>query len=119
MYFADQPPFVNAVLTAKTDLAPLEVFGVLKTAEHALGRQTTFANGPRIIDLDLIMYGCVHYRFDFSDGSNLIVPHPRIGERLFVMQPWLALDPAANLPGRLPVLGLAEALGEPKLAEVE
>ncbi|MBL8049051.1 MAG: 2-amino-4-hydroxy-6-hydroxymethyldihydropteridine diphosphokinase [Chthonomonas sp.] len=119
MYVADQPAFVNAVAIAETDLAPQEVFGVLKTAEHYLGRTETFRNGPRQIDLDLILYGCLRYRTEFSDGSDLIVPHPRVAERLFVMQPWLSLDPAANLPGGISVLALHDALGEPPLAEVD
>lgn len=118
-YFANQPAFVNAVALGTTRLSPKEVFGVLKTAEVALGREPSFRNGPRLIDLDLLTYGCLRYNYEFDDGSDLTVPHPRIAERMFVMQPWLSLDPEANLPGGARVLALVEALGASRLPEVE
>lgn len=99
MYVEDQPVFTNQVALAWSDLSPVEVFVFLKSIEHELGRQPGPRFGPRQIDLDLLAYGALDYSFVFEDGSNLIVPHPRMRERRFVLEPLFTLDPTIKVPG--------------------
>ncbi|HLE67732.1 MAG TPA: 2-amino-4-hydroxy-6-hydroxymethyldihydropteridine diphosphokinase [Burkholderiales bacterium] len=93
--YADQPDFVNAVAKLETDLRPRELFAALQQIEHAHGRERSFRNAPRTLDLDLLLYGG-----ERIDTPALIVPHPRMHERAFVLAPLLELDPAAVIPGR-------------------
>lgn len=94
-YLLDQPPFLNAVARGTAVLAPLCLLKRLKAIEQMLGRTEGVRNGPREIDLDLISYGTLRYRY----GDTLIVPHPRAAERRFVLQPMADLDPMAQLVG--------------------
>ncbi len=92
---ADQPPFLNAVVTAETALAPEDLLTALKAIEHELGRRPTRHWGPRPADLDILFYG------ESTVASEaLTIPHPRIAERSFVLAPL-----AEVMPGPLPVLG--------------
>lgn len=97
MYYADQPDFVNSVLTAKTSLNPMELLKKLKEMEVHLGRQSTFRNGPRVIDLDIVLYGT-----QIIDEPDLTIPHPRMSERPFVLVPLAEVAP----DWLHPVLGL-------------
>lgn len=90
-----QPPYLNAVVTAWTDLTPLDLLDALKEVERRLGRTETYRWGPRVIDLDILFYG-----EDRVDLDTLAIPHPRIAERGFVLAPL-----AEVLDARLPVLG--------------
>ena len=91
--FTDQPDFVNAVCELETDLAPLEVLAALLRIESENGRERSFKNSPRTLDLDLILYGeqCV-------DLPELSVPHPRMHQRAFVLLPLLEIAPAVLIP---------------------
>jgi len=89
MYVTDQPNFLNAVAKGTTHLGPLALLTKLKLTEEELGRIARFSNGPREIDLDLLAYGSLQ----FVAGNRLIIPHPRIAERRFVLAPWTDLDP--------------------------
>jgi 2-amino-4-hydroxy-6-hydroxymethyldihydropteridine diphosphokinase len=73
---------VNAVAQLQTDLAPRELLDRLLTIEQRHGRQRGVANGPRTLDLDLLLYGQ-----RVINEQDLIIPHPRMWERPFVMQP--------------------------------
>lgn len=84
MYLEDQPEFVNAVCTGLTDLGPLALHALLKRLEAEAGRTKSVPNGPRVLDLDLIAYGCLSLT-----SPGLTVPHPRAMERRFVVEPWL------------------------------
>lgn len=99
MYVEDQPVFFNAALLAETALGPLALLRLLKRTEAEVGRTPRERNGPREIDLDLIAYGALAYRFVDRGRTVLEIPHPRLAERLFVLQPMLDLDPAWHLPG--------------------
>ncbi len=92
---ADQPPFLNAAAAAATDLAPHDLLAALKQIEHALGRRPARRWGPRPIDLDILFYGDLQL-----DTPDLLIPHPRIAERSFVLAPL-----AETWEGPLPVLG--------------
>ncbi|MBI2754166.1 MAG: 2-amino-4-hydroxy-6-hydroxymethyldihydropteridine diphosphokinase [Betaproteobacteria bacterium] len=93
--YADQPDFLNAVAKLDTDLRPVELFAALQEIEHRHGRERSFPNAPRTLDLDLLLYGG-----ERVDTPALTVPHPRMHERAFVLAPLLELDPAAVIPGR-------------------
>ena len=101
----DAPRYLNAVALVTTRLAPQVLLGMLHAIEEEQGRLRRERWGDRTLDLDLIAYG------DFrSDEPRLQVPHPRAGERLFVLEPWLTLDADAVLPGQGRVAELVRAL---------
>jgi 2-amino-4-hydroxy-6-hydroxymethyldihydropteridine diphosphokinase len=100
--YADQPRFLNAVAELETELPPRELLGRLLAIERRLGRVRAGPRyGPRAIDLDLLLYGD-----EVIDEPGLTVPHPRLAERLFALEPLFALDPGLFVPGR----GTVEAL---------
>ena len=92
-----QPDYVNAVAALRTALAPGAVLRHLRAIERRHGRRQQRGerrNAPRLLDLDLLLFG----RRRLSQ-SRLIVPHPRMHERAFVMVPLLELEAEPNLPG--------------------
>jgi 2-amino-4-hydroxy-6-hydroxymethyldihydropteridine diphosphokinase len=99
----DQPRFLNGAVELETGLAPRALLDALLKLERAFGRDRTAgpAHGPRTLDLDLLLYGEEEIRED-----GLEVPHPRLHERGFVLEPLAELDPALVVPGRGPVQGL-------------
>lgn len=84
--FANQPDFVNAVVILSTPYQPAALLRKLKALEKQLGRTPTFKNGPRVIDLDILFYDQIEF-FDDDDEYMLIIPHPRLQEREFVLKP--------------------------------
>jgi 2-amino-4-hydroxy-6-hydroxymethyldihydropteridine diphosphokinase len=92
--YTDQPDFVNAVCELETELTAPEVLAALLAIEAEQGRQREFKNSPRTLDLDLILYGS-----EQIDLPDLMVPHPRMHERAFVLQPLLEIAPEAQIPG--------------------
>jgi len=101
----DAPRYVNAVALVTTRLAPEILLGMLHAIEDENGRVRRERWGDRTLDLDLIAYGDA-----VSDDPRLLLPHPRAAERLFVLEPWLDLDPAAVLVGRGAVAALVADL---------
>jgi len=99
------PAYVNAVALLNTRLAPQVLLGLLHAIEDEHGRVRAERWGDRTLDLDLIVYGEVR-----SDDPHVLLPHPRAAERLFVLEPWLTLDPDAEIPGQGKVADLVEAL---------
>ncbi len=99
-----QPPFLNGAVLLETDLPPRELLGRLLAIERQLGRERRERWGPRTIDLDLLLYGDV-----VVDEPGLTVPHPRLHERRFALEPLAELDPALEVPGRG---GVRELLAE-------
>lgn len=88
----DQPNFLNAVVILESELPAADLLSVLHGIEKAMGRERTLRWGPRNIDLDLIQYGSI-----LSKADELTLPHPRAHERKFVLEPWLSIDPDAEL----------------------
>lgn len=86
--FASQPPFLNAVAQLRTDLEAREVLNQLLAVEKKLGRERAIRNGPRVIDLDLLLYDDA-----IIDEPGIEVPHPRLHERRFVLTPLAELAP--------------------------
>lgn len=103
MYVTDQPPFLNAALRARTDLGPLPLLRRVKEIEAELGRQARTRFGPREIDIDLIAYGRLAYRFVDKGREVLRLPHPRVAERRFVLAPLADVAPKGVLPGFGPI----------------
>jgi 2-amino-4-hydroxy-6-hydroxymethyldihydropteridine diphosphokinase len=94
--YLDQPRFLNGVAALETDLAPHQLLEHLLEVERSLGRTREGPRyGPREIDLDLLLYGDLQI-----DEPGLTVPHPRMHERRFVLEPLAELDPALLVPGR-------------------
>ncbi len=90
----DQPDFLNAVVLARTTLAPRELLRACQGIENAHGRERDVRWGPRTLDIDVIVYGSV-----LAVTDDLELPHPRAYQRAFVLQPWAQADPEAVLPG--------------------
>jgi 2-amino-4-hydroxy-6-hydroxymethyldihydropteridine diphosphokinase len=94
---ADQPDFVNAVAQLSTALAPQSLLAALLAIEKRFGRERSFRNAPRTLDLDLLLYDA-----QTVDEPELAVPHPRMHERAFVLAPLLELAPDCVIPGKGP-----------------
>ncbi|KAL8710599.1 MAG: hypothetical protein Q9220_004823 [cf. Caloplaca sp. 1 TL-2023] len=93
MYKTDQQPFLNGACEIETTLAPLQLLDELKDIESSLGRVKMVENGPRSIDLDILLYGN-----ETMNEQRLQIPHPRISEREFVLRPLCDLIPKSFLP---------------------
>ena len=85
---ATGPDFLNAVVALDTTLPPLELLDALQAIEQAHGRERPYRNAPRTLDLDLLLYADV-----VMDTPRLTLPHPRLGERAFVLRPLLEIAP--------------------------
>ncbi len=101
----DQPPFLNGAVAVETTLPPRRLLEFLLDIERSLGRVRGERWGPRIIDLDLLVYGD-----EVVDEPGLRVPHPLLRERRFVLEPLAELDPTLDVPGLGPVSELLAAL---------
>ncbi|MBI3015583.1 MAG: 2-amino-4-hydroxy-6-hydroxymethyldihydropteridine diphosphokinase [Candidatus Tectomicrobia bacterium] len=108
-----QPWFVNGVVRIQTALGPTEVLKALKSIEAHMGRAPAVRWGPRLVDLDLLLYGdCVY------EGGGLQVPHPRLTERRFVLIPLLEVDPDGKHPETgVPFAAYLAALGTAQQVE--
>jgi len=114
MGHADQPDFVNAVVMLDTDLAPHELLDALLEIEKAAGRERSFPNAPRLLDLDLLLYGD-----QIIGAPGLDVPHPRMHERAFVLAPLVEIAPDAVVPGHGRAVDLLRAVGDQDVRVVE
>jgi 2-amino-4-hydroxy-6-hydroxymethyldihydropteridine diphosphokinase len=104
--YADQPSFLNAAAALDTTLSPRELLDLLLEVELELGRTRDGPRfGPRTIDLDLLLHGDSEI-----DEPGLTVPHPRLHERRFALEPLAELDPSLAVPRRGPVSALLEDL---------
>jgi 2-amino-4-hydroxy-6-hydroxymethyldihydropteridine diphosphokinase len=103
----DAPAYLNAVITARTALDPHVLLRQLHGIERENGRVRDVRWGDRTLDIDIIAYGCLLIASD-----DLTVPHPRAGERAFVLAPWLQVSPDATLPGLGRVDALLAATGQ-------
>jgi 2-amino-4-hydroxy-6-hydroxymethyldihydropteridine diphosphokinase len=103
----DQPRFLNGVVEIETTLSARALLGVLLELERAFGRDRAAAppQGPRTLDLDLLLYGDATI-----DEPLLAIPHPRLQERKFVLEPLAELDPGLEIPGQGPVEALLAKL---------
>ena len=95
MGYLDQPDFFNAVARLETKLEPEQLLGHLQEIEQRQGRDRPFSGAPRTLDLDLLLYGD-----RILDTPRLTLPHPRMHERAFVLEPLVEIAPQAAIPGR-------------------
>jgi 2-amino-4-hydroxy-6-hydroxymethyldihydropteridine diphosphokinase len=93
--YAAQPQFVNAVAQLETGLPAARLLAELQAIEARHGRSRSFANAPRTLDLDLLLFGDA-----VIDTEELKLPHPRMHERAFVLIPLLEVAPQTRIPGR-------------------
>lgn len=101
-----QPPFLNGAVALETTLSARALLDELLAVERALGRSREGERwGPRTIDLDLLLFGD-----EVVDQPGLHVPHPRLPERVFALEPLAELDPALELPDHRRVVDLLAAL---------
>jgi 2-amino-4-hydroxy-6-hydroxymethyldihydropteridine diphosphokinase len=114
----EQPPYLNAVALVR---GPRDAAGWLDLAhelERAAGRTREVRWGARTLDVDVVTVTGDDGAPVLSDDPDLTLPHPRAHERAFVLVPWLALDPAAEIPGRGRVADLVAALPDGEVAAV-
>jgi 2-amino-4-hydroxy-6-hydroxymethyldihydropteridine diphosphokinase len=104
--YEDQPRFLNGAAALRTELAPRALLDRLQDVERRLGRDRSGPRfGPRTIDLDLLVYGSAEI-----DEPGLRIPHPRLHERRFVLEPLAELDDRLEVPGRGSVRALLAGL---------
>ena len=103
--YADQPDFINAVAAVDTALSPRELLDALLAIELNHGRVRQFANAPRTLDLDVLLYDDVKV-----NESGLTIPHPRMHERAFVLAPLAEVAPLCEIPGHGRVSDLLRGL---------
>jgi len=101
----EQGPFLNGAVEVETSLAPHELLGRLLSVENRVGRVRNERWGPRTIDLDLLLYGG-----ERVNEADLTVPHPRLHERRFALEPLADLDPTLEVPGLGPISTLLAKL---------
>ena len=94
--YRDQPEFLNAVVELRTTLSPGELLAVCDKIERRIGRKRTIRWGPRVIDIDILLYDDM----TLCDG-DLVLPHPRMMERSFVLVPLAEIAPELTLEGSL------------------
>lgn len=109
-----QPEYVNAVARLATTLAPQPLLDALLAIEARHGRLRAEPNGPRSLDLDLLLYDS-----ERIDTPALTLPHPRMHTRAFVLVPLLEIDPALEIPGLGSVAGIARACADQRLTCLE
>src|SRR5690606_13063849 len=91
--YTDQDDFLNLAVSVETSLDPFELLTVCQQIENGLGRVRDIRWGPRTVDLDILLYNN-----DNIEAENLVVPHPRMGERAFVLVPLLEIAPTIGHP---------------------
>jgi 2-amino-4-hydroxy-6-hydroxymethyldihydropteridine diphosphokinase len=104
----DQPEFINAVCKVSVDIGPASLLRYLLNIEAKLGRIRTIRNGPRIIDLDVLLFGQLRY-----ESSDICIPHPRMFSRAFVLKPLLEIAPELEAAKNFRSMVSKEILSDP------
>ncbi len=116
----DQPDFVNAAAGLLTRLPAATLLAQLKNLEREMGREVPVVKwGPRVIDLDLLLYGSVESAGSVASAAGPVLPHPGIHERNFVLYPLAEFAPDAFIPGRGRVAELARHIGSEGLQRLK
>lgn len=112
--FLEQPDFINAVVMVETALAPHALLDGLLAIERRHGRVREFTNAPRTLDLDVLLYGDL-----VLHEHGLTLPHPRMHERAFVLQPLAEIAPDTVIPGRGRVADLLRECHDQRLEPLD
>lgn len=96
--YADQPAFLNLALRGRTDLSPQGLLALAKAIEARMGRVASFRDAPRPIDIDVLLYGLGRDGLSVVHTPDLVIPHPRIHERAFVLVPLAEIAPDTRHP---------------------
>jgi 2-amino-4-hydroxy-6-hydroxymethyldihydropteridine diphosphokinase len=112
--YADQPDFVNAVVSVETELPARRLLDELLKIETWHGRERSFANASRTLDLDIALYGN-----EIVDEERLKIPHPRMHERAFVLLPLAEIAPELVIPGQGAIAALLKRCNDPSLKRIE
>jgi 2-amino-4-hydroxy-6-hydroxymethyldihydropteridine diphosphokinase len=113
--FEDQPFFYNQVVRIKTGLEPTQLLREIKKIEMEMGRVPTFQYGPRLIDIDILLYDKL-----MMNSTELKIPHPQIKSRAFVLSPLAEIAPDLIIPGEeVDVVTLNQAVGSSGIRKVE
>ena len=104
------PDYLNSVVRLDTQLSPTALLAALQRIEQSHGRERPYRNAPRTLDLDVLLYGTQQI-----DLPELVVPHPRLHERAFVLMPLAEIAPALDVPGRGPVAALLMPVREQRI----
>jgi 2-amino-4-hydroxy-6-hydroxymethyldihydropteridine diphosphokinase len=91
--FTEQPWFLNCAVELQTELSPRELLNSMLAIEHAMGRERVQPKGPRLIDLDILLFGD-----SVVNEKSLTIPHPAMHERKFVLEPLAEIAPQAVHP---------------------
>lgn len=112
--YTEQSNFLNMVIEVRTELEMIELLDVCQKIEVELGRKRTFKNGPRTVDLDILFYNDENVQID-----RLIIPHPRLHERAFVLVPLAEIAPELIMPNQTTqIIDLLAGLTEAERGEV-
>ena len=114
----EQPPYLNAIAVVRGDRDAAAWLALAHQLEQAAGRTREVRWGARTLDVDVVTVTGDDGAPVLSDDPDLTLPHPRAHERAFVLVPWLALDPTAEIPGRGRVADLVAALPADEVAAV-
>lgn len=112
--YLDQPDFVNAVAQLETGLSPQDLLRSLLDIEHRHGRERTFRNAPRTLDLDVLLYDDLQLH-----EHGLTIPHPQMHLRAFVLQPLLEIAPGCEIPGIGSVVRALEGCADQSLERMQ
>ena len=110
----DQPDFLNAVIAARTTLPPSDLLKLCRDVEYSIGRKRTIRWGPRVIDIDILLY-----EDRILSGKDLAIPHPRIVERAFVLVPLAEIAPDVVLQRGLTAQQAARAIDRTGVERIE
>ncbi|MCE5322886.1 2-amino-4-hydroxy-6-hydroxymethyldihydropteridine diphosphokinase [bacterium] len=109
----DQPDFANAVIAVKTALDPYELLELCNKIEREMGRKRTIRWGPRVIDMDILLYEDVNI-----SEKQLTIPHPMMMERAFVLIPLAEIAPDLELPGGITAKEAAEQIDRAGIKQI-
>jgi len=110
---ADGNDYVNAVVELHTRLSPAELLKALQGIEQQFGRVRSYQNAPRTLDCDLLLY-----EQQIINTATLIVPHPRMHQRAFVLVPLVEIAPDVYIPGTGPAMSLLSSVSHQRIQKI-